>query len=104
MAQFDVHTNLNPHTKKFAPYLVVLQHDYFDHFKTRLVAPLISPKAQALAPKVLNPALTVQGKSFWLSVHEMAAVPVAMLGPVITSAANQRTEILGAMDFLIGAV
>ncbi len=104
MAQFDIHINLNPQSKKFAPYLVVLQNDYFDHFKTRLVAPLISPTAQALAPKTLNPEIVVQGKPLWLSVHEMAAVPVAALGAIVSSAANNRAEILGAIDFLISAV
>lgn len=104
MAQFDVHTNLNPQTRKFAPYLVVLQNDYFDHFKTRLVVPAISQKIQQLAPSVLNPPIEVQGKTYWLSVHEMAAVPAAMLGNVVASAREYRPQILGAVDFLIAAV
>lgn len=104
MAQFDIHANLNPQTKKFAPYIVVLQNDYFDQLKTRLVAPLISPWAQALAPKGLNPEIAVRGESLWLSVHEMAAVPTVKLGRVVASVADRRAEILGAIDFLIGAV
>ncbi len=104
MAQFDVHANLNPQTKKFAPYLVMLQNDYFSHLKTRLVIPLISSKIQPLAPALLNPTIEIQEKILWLSVHEMAAVPLAAIGPVVASAENHRSKILSAVDFLISAV
>jgi toxin CcdB len=104
MAQFDIHANLNPQTKKFAPFLIDLQNDYFGSLKTRLVVPLISSKIQRLAPSMLNPSIEVQGKSLWVSVHEMASVPLGTLGPIVSSAEGHRNKILGAVDFLISAV
>ncbi len=104
MAQFDIHANLNPQTKKFAPYLIDLQNDYFDNLKTRLVIPLISAKVQPLAPATLNPTISIQGKSLWVSVHEMASVPLATLGPVVANGETHRNKILAAVDFLISAV
>jgi hypothetical protein len=42
------------------------------------------------------------GKNVMMSTPEMAGYPVRDLGVKVESAANQRTEIINAIDFLLG--
>ena len=39
-AQFDVYRNPSSRTNELLPYLMVIQHDYYDDLSTRLILPL----------------------------------------------------------------
>ncbi|MFA1653531.1 CcdB family protein [Klebsiella quasipneumoniae] len=39
-AQFDIFRNPSSRTNAFQPYLMVIQHDYFNDLGTRLIVPL----------------------------------------------------------------
>ena len=98
MAQFDVFRNTNPASKARVPYLLDVQHDLLGALSTRVVIPL----RQNLRPLThLNPAVELNGESFYLSTAEMAGVPVAALGERVGSLEEERQKILGAVDFLI---
>ena len=101
MRQFDVVVNANPETHAQVPYLLVLQSDLLSGLDTRVVAPLIRQEHFGTTMDRLNPFISVDGESFVLSITELAGISVAALGGKIQSAECQRTEIIGAMDFLI---
>ena len=45
--------------------------------------------------------IEIEGKAVVMSTQEMAGVPLGALGKKIGSLANRRSEILGAVDFLV---
>lgn len=101
MAQFDVYANPNPASKKYAPYLLVVQNDLFESLATRVVAPLLSEKSIRLPVEKLNPAFTIEGKKFYMSTAEMAGIPQSALGKYVCSLAENRSRIIDSVDFLI---
>lgn len=100
MAQFDLHARPGRHPDDPLHFLLDLQNDLLDGLHTRLVAPLVTA-AVGSPIRGLTPTIDVDGKSFLLLTHLMAAVPVRTLGEVVGSARGQRDEIVRAIDLLV---
>ena len=100
MAQFDIHRNLNPDTKKLFPYLLNVQSDLLDMMSTRVVVPLIVTSEIKQAARYLNPQFRIKGADLVMDTPEIAGVPKKILGDIVSSAANRRTEIIAALDLL----
>lgn len=105
MPQFDVYQNPNPESRHWAPYLVDLQHDMLGALGTRVMAPLVAV-APAGEPVIqqLNPVVSIEGRSYYLSAAEMASVPVRELPDAIANLSSCRDELLAAIDLLFKAV
>jgi toxin CcdB len=99
--RFDVCKNPDRRTAQAIPYVVVVQHDLFDDLATRLVIPLGRRKTVRKPLSGLNLEFEVLGERVVLLTTELAGVPRAALGPVVSSLAAHRAAILGAIDFLI---
>lgn len=104
MAQFDIHGNLNSATRKIFPYLLDVQSDLLHIMSTRVVVPLIVKKELDQPAKGLNPQFLIEGIELIMDTPEIAGVPITILGPVVTSAASRRTEIIAALDLLFQGV
>lgn len=100
MAQFDVHENANPKTRKSTPYLLVVQADMLDDLATRVVAPLFAASTMSKPAQHLNPAFTINRTRVVMSTAELAGVPAQALGRKVASLKEQRNEIIAALDFL----
>jgi toxin CcdB len=100
MAQFDVVENRNPDTRHQVPYLLVLQADLFDDLATRVVAPLVPVSKYGPSLDWLNPSISIDDAEFVISTTELAGVPSSILGDRVCSAANHRSEVISALDFL----
>jgi len=100
MAQFDVYENRNPVTKKTFPYLLDVQTELLDNLTTRVVVPLIAASAMGAAAKQLNPRFKIRRTTVVMSTAELAGVSVHVLGDKVCSLAEQRNEIIAALDFL----
>ncbi|MFZ2890172.1 CcdB family protein [Sulfuricurvum sp.] len=98
MAQFDVYRNINPSTSEELPYLIDIQAQLLNHLSTCVVIPF-STKAKAL--KHLNPIFVIEEKNVVLMTQEMAGIERALLGERVVSLSGKRSEIIGAVDFLI---
>lgn len=99
MKQFDIYRNPDPKTARGRPYVVILQSDFLSIVETVVVAPLAS--AVRAKPIVrLTPILEVAGVHFALYVHDMAAIPRALLKRKVGSAAVKRDEIVAALDLV----
>lgn len=100
MAQFDVHSNPNPGSRKTRPYIVVLQSDYTAHTETVVVAPLAVKEAFGGGAKRLHPVVSVAGRDLIVATHEVGAILRRNLGKFHGNVAGHRYEIVGAIDVL----
>ena len=101
MAQFDVYENDEPESKAGIPFLLDVQHDLHKNLATRTVIPLVLIYSADMELKKLCPRFNVMGQNVVMSTPEIAGYPVCDLGIKVTSLDDHRTEILGAIDFLL---
>ncbi len=104
MAQFDIHRNLNPDTKKLFPYLLNLQSDLLEVIATRVVVPLAREEAIGKPAQKLNPRFSVEGATLIMNAAEIAGVPKRILGEAVGSASHRRGEVIAALDVLFTGI
>lgn len=101
MGQFDVHRNPNPATRSTYPYLVDVQSPLFENLATRVVIPLAISMDSGDVLERLTPHMVVDGDRLLLMTPQLAGVAPGALGEFVTSLADQRDLIVGALDFLL---
>ena len=101
MAQFDVYENDEPESKAGIPFLLDVQHDLHRNLATRAVVPLVLIFSADVAIEKLCPLFNIVDLDVAMSTPEIAGYPVCDLGIKVMSLAEHRTEILGAIDFLL---
>jgi len=101
VAQFDVYENDDPDSKRTIPYLIDVQNDLHQTLITRTVIPLVSVFPGDAELKKLCPRFIVNEQQVTMSTPEIAGYPVSDLGYKVTSLADHRAEIFGAIDFLL---
>lgn len=101
MAQFDLHENRNPKTKGLVPYLLDVQSDLLGDLATAVVIPLCLAGTATRGMTRLTPCLDIDGQAYLLLIPQLASIPRKELGHVMNNLANNRNEIIGAMDFLL---
>lgn len=84
---------------KYGDVAVILQHDTFNDFKTRIVAPLV-PKARRKLATSLNPVLRHDGRDWVLATHLMGVVQTSAIKEVIGSLERENYTIKRALDQL----
>ena len=104
MKQFDVFRNPNAASVRTVPWLLLIQSDLLDEFPTRMVAPLVRAGALALPATRLNPSFKVEGETVYMLTQQLGAVPKRYLKQAVVSLERHRTDIIGAIDFLLGGV
>ncbi len=104
MSQFDFYKNPNADSRKWAPYLVDLQHELLGSLGTRIMAPLVIADPSDSMMRRLNPLISVGGQTYFLSITEMASVPTKELSAPLGNLSEYRDELMAAVDFLFTAV
>lgn len=105
MQQFSVYKNKNTNTRKEYPYLLNIQSDLLDELKTVVVIPFIKQSTFKQKPiKYLMPIFTIEGKECVLLTPQIAGIPRNQLGTVVENLAHFRSEIIGAIDFMISGI
>ena len=97
--QFDVVANPDPIEAEYRPYLVVLQSDLVSGLSSTVVAPLV-PREQMKGAHRLNPIVPIEGRDYWLAIHELFAVDQRILRGKVTTLADHRDKIIAALDFV----
>lgn len=100
MAKFDIYSS--PSSR--AAYLLDLQDELIDMLSTRVVAPLVAVEDVDKRMKTLNPVIHIEGGSYILMTHLLAAIPATTLKKKISSASSQRNEIIASLDFLFTGI
>lgn len=95
MAQLDVFRTAN------GEYLLDFQADLLEHFNTRFVIPLASPRNGPKTAQRLNPIFNIDGEDMALYTQFALTVPLSELNEYVTSLAYQRYIVVDALDLLI---
>ncbi len=104
MAQFDVHRNANPHSKRDIPYLLNVQSDVLDAVSTCVVVPLVLASEMGKPATLLNPQFEIEGVVVVASTAEIAGVLRSVLGEKVLSLQNRRGDIIAALDLLLTGI
>ncbi|RUW51635.1 plasmid maintenance protein CcdB [Mesorhizobium sp. M1A.F.Ca.ET.072.01.1.1] len=81
-------------------YLLEVQSDLLDNFKTRVVVPLL-PLASAPPPmRRLHPVFEINGRKLVMATHLIATVAATELGENRFNLAKHHDEIVAALDML----
>ena len=103
MRQYDICRNSNAASRKQVPFVIVLQADLLREFSTVVVAPLM---AETAATKIsrLNPSVKVLGKTYRVSMAELASVLRKQLGEVVANVEEQHSEFVAAVDLVFTGI
>ena len=101
MAQFDVFRNPNEASREVIPYFLDVQAEIFEPLATHLVIPLVKKSAGMRLFGRLNPEATIEGEKVFLSIPELAGVPLCNLCEKVDNLTYMRAEIIAGIDFLI---
>ncbi|WP_214469739.1 CcdB family protein [Mesorhizobium sp. dw_380] len=81
-------------------YLLDVQSDLLDNFKTRLVVPLL-PVAMVPPPmRKLHPIFEINGRKLVMATHLIATVPATELGESRLNLTKHHDDIVAALDML----
>ena len=97
--QFDVTDNPSVRSRAIAPYLVVVQSQFYDETPTRLVAPLLKMPMQAVLTSV-SLRVEFEGELFVLLLSEMGAIDRRPPTRAVGSLARYEDPIRRALDRL----
>jgi toxin CcdB len=100
MHQFDVLHNPIPRARRALPFVVILQSDLAETGHDRVVAPLAPSAALPTLAGRLIPIVKVKNQHYALLVPSLTALPVTDLRQVVASLAEDRGQILAALDYL----
>ncbi|AZO52584.1 MULTISPECIES: CcdB family protein [unclassified Mesorhizobium] len=81
-------------------YLLDVQSDLLDNFRTRVVVPLL-PVATVPPPmRKLHPIFDINGRKLVMATHLIATVPASELGESRLNLTKHHDEIAAALDML----
>ena len=95
LRQFDVFRNPSPASRRFAPFVSMIQ-SHFVELDVVLVAPLATDKAA----NGIDVGVDHGGEGFVLALSELGSVPLRTLGRVIGNLAHHEDTIRRALDRL----
>lgn len=105
MAQFDVHRNTHAPSAGSFPFLLNVQSDLLSGLASRMVVPLAKLEVVGSKPiKDLNPLFIVEGESLVMLTQEMAGIGLKQLGPAVCNLADQRQDIVRALDIVFSGI
>ena len=95
MARYDVFA-----ARSEGNYLLDVQSDLLDNFKTRVVVPLL-PAATVPPPmRRLHPIFEVNGRKLVMATHLIATVPASELGESRLNLTKHHEDIVATLDML----
>jgi CcdB protein. len=105
MGQFCAYHNPNPLTRHEYPYLLDVQNNLLNELKTTVVIPLmLTDDTTSIRLSRLNPTFEIDGVSFTAMTQEMAGLDRKYLGEKACDLSHLRSEIIGAIDFMLTGV
>jgi toxin CcdB len=101
--QFDIYPNPSRAGREDRPFVIVVQHPFFDDMPTRVVGPLVV--IGAMRPRLrLNPVVTVENRDFYFSPTELATISLKYLRNPIANLEADRDRIVAAIDLVFTGI
>lgn len=104
MGQFHVHENKNATTRRLYPLLLDIQSNLLSDLRTTVVVPLTPASTARQALTRLTPILQIDEQKFILMMPQLAAINRHELGPIVADLSAERSQLIGALDFLVSGV
>ena len=99
MARYDVYR-----TRNEIGFLLDVQNDLIDGFTTRVVVPLLPASSAPSKIGRLQPVFEIEGRSYVMATHLLAAIPTHELSAKATSVLDRHDDIVRALDLLFQGV
>lgn len=100
MTQFDVFANPVANARTIYPYVVVLQSGAAKTRNEVVVAPITRRANAAGASGRLTPVIRIDDRDYVVVTASLTTLPAADLKRKVTSLAQYRSDLLGAVDLL----
>lgn len=100
MSQFEVFENPVVQARHAYPFVTVLQSDYADTGRDRIVAPLVPRTRLSGTVGRLTPHVRVSGAEYILVVPGMTAIAAVDLRDAQDDLSAHRSDIMAALDYL----
>lgn len=101
--QFDICPNPLRGGQADRPFVLVVQHPFWDLLPTRVVLPLIVQVALDFQPR-LNPIFEILGQRLHLSPSEPITLPLKRLRAPVKNISADRDRIVAALDLVYTGV
>lgn len=98
--QFDVFTNPIVAARRAYPFVVVMQSDFAETTRDRLVAPVVLRQRLAPVAGKLTPIVEIESAEYVVLVPDMMGVRRGDLVAPVCSVASHRAGLLDAVDYL----
>lgn len=99
MRQFDIHPNPSDRSRRFAPFVVVLQSHLLAAAPTVVVAPMILDDAKSAYTQT-STCVLFAGESYIVAVAELAAIEARHLERAVGDLRDHEDAIRRALDRL----
>jgi toxin CcdB len=103
VTQFDVFENPDPESAQAHPYFVILQADRLKELNTRIVAPLVAPKAIPGFERLM-PVVSIKNKNLVIDVTNIGVFPVKRIPKPVVNLETDRYRIIDAIDFIFTGI
>jgi toxin CcdB len=100
VSQYDVFDNPIPRARRAFPFVAILQSEFADTGRDRIVAPLVPRNRMSATVGRLTPIVKVGGVDHVLLVPRMTAVCATDLRALRDRLTSHRGEIVAALDYL----
>ena len=101
--QYDICRNPDRASRSHVPYFVVLQGDLLSALATVIVAPVMPKRATDVIGR-LNPVVELDGRSYYVTMQEMAGIPRNRLGPAVANLAGRHPDFVAAIDLIFTGI
>ena len=95
MARYDVFAG-----RVEGNYLLDVQSDLLDNFKTRVVVPLLPVATMPPPMRKLHPIFEINGRRLVMATHLIATIPASELGESRLNLTKHHDDIVAALDML----
>ncbi|MEB6377695.1 CcdB family protein [Leclercia adecarboxylata] len=103
LKQFNVYRNSSNITNRQLPYYMIIQHDCYDDFDTRVIVPLIRARKLPLWHEHIAPRINIDFENLLIFAPMVTNINNAKINnrDYICNLRNARQDVVAAIDALV---
>lgn len=101
--QFDVYRNPSERTNELQPYLLVIQHDYYDDLSTRIILPLSYRQHLNGCYHPVVPLINIDFETCFINTPGITSIEKAKLKNkyYVDNLPGARASVIAALDAIV---